>query len=302
MVNEPWNLYWHGDNLASCIARQFAGSERAIAGLWQSLAAQLNESARVLDLACGNGAVPLSLLQANAGLDICGVDQADIDPLRFLSGQQALASVRFMPGIDICELPFADGSFDAVTSQFGLEYAPLQTAIESAARVLVRGGKLQLLMHHGNSDISRSSAARRGEIDRLLEEDGLVCSTETYVAGRLSLAALESRGEAFLQDTRDKTRDLSGQIMTGIDMIVTEMKTQPAVARERLVNMKRRLEAEGQRLRQLSDAALDEGRAAQAQTWMEQAGLRIDLFQAFTIADAEAEEVLIGWQVSGERS
>src|SRR5687767_15969991 len=52
------------------------------------------------------------------------------------------AAPHFMAG-DMTALPFSDGSFDVVTTGYGLRNVPvLDTALSEAARVLRRGGVL----------------------------------------------------------------------------------------------------------------------------------------------------------------
>ncbi len=151
--SNPWSLYWQGGNADSCIANTGAEDRALVSAGWRMLAEALPAGAKVLDLATGNGAVPRDLLTANDALVITGVDLAEIAPDSLLASQPALARVTFQGGIDICRLPFAEESFDAFTSQFVLEYAPLDAALSEAARVLCQGGRLQLLMHHAGSAI-----------------------------------------------------------------------------------------------------------------------------------------------------
>jgi hypothetical protein len=74
-----------------------------------------------------------------------------LEPAKYLSQASQLASVRFLPDVDICELPFEPESFDGVSSQFGLEYASMHEACSSAVRVLKKSGSIRLLMHHEDS-------------------------------------------------------------------------------------------------------------------------------------------------------
>ncbi len=56
------------------------------------------------------------------------------------------------------DLPYADGPFNAVCSQFGVEYAGTK-AFEEAAHVLAPNGRLLILCHYSNGYIdSRNSA------------------------------------------------------------------------------------------------------------------------------------------------
>ncbi|MFT5483901.1 MAG: ubiquinone/menaquinone biosynthesis C-methylase UbiE, partial [Halieaceae bacterium] len=210
MKVDPWTLYWQSDKLESCIAMASADDAMEIAAYWQAFALQLNDLATVLDLASGNGAVPIVMLAENPGLKFVAVDKAEIEPPKYLSRAKELAAVQFFAGVDICNLPFEDESFDAVTSQFGLEYAPLASASESAARVLKKSGAMRLLMHHVDSEIVRPSAQILREITDLLVAGGVVEKVGLFATHQISLEQLEAVGQQYLQTETPKTERVSG--------------------------------------------------------------------------------------------
>ena len=89
-------------------------------------------------------AVALTTAVPAAGreLTLTGIDLADIDPARFLPEHRVdVAAARFIGNTAAESLPFADGSFDVVVSQYGLEYADLALALSEAVRVLASGGQ-----------------------------------------------------------------------------------------------------------------------------------------------------------------
>ena len=100
-----------------------------------ALVAAMPAGAAVLDLCCGQGNVTASLLAA--GHDATGVDfsPAMLDHARRRAPQAAYVEA------DAQDLPFADGAFGGVVSNFGLVHAPDQPrALREAARVLAPGG------------------------------------------------------------------------------------------------------------------------------------------------------------------
>lgn len=103
--------------------------------------ARLRSQDRVLDLACGTG----DLLFGAAG-DARRVVGLDVT-FRMLQLARARASARgITPGLiagDMTMLPFRDGSFDVVTTGYGLRNVPdLAQAISEIHRVLAPGGRL----------------------------------------------------------------------------------------------------------------------------------------------------------------
>ena len=97
---------------------------------------------RALDLACGTGDIAFELARRGAsrvvGLDIT------LSMLRLAAAKPAADSNRvvFIAG-DMMSLPFADETFDLVTTGYGLRNVPvLRAAVLEAGRVLKSGGAL----------------------------------------------------------------------------------------------------------------------------------------------------------------
>ena len=90
---------------------------------------------RLLDLACGTGDVALSL--ADGSRRVVGLDLT-IDML--MLARRRSATPAWIAG-DMTRLPFADASFDAVTTSYGLRNVPsLDASLDEIARVLRPGG------------------------------------------------------------------------------------------------------------------------------------------------------------------
>ena len=105
-------------------------------------AAELGGGERVLDLGCGTGHSTLALA-ARAGR-VVGLDLTDamLGEARRLARERGTANASFERG-DAEELPYADASFDVVTSRVSAHhYARPRRAVQEAARVLRPGGLL----------------------------------------------------------------------------------------------------------------------------------------------------------------
>lgn len=95
----------------------------------------------VLDVACGTGVVAVTA--AERGAKVTGLDltPALLERARY-NAQLAGRSIEFIEG-DAEKLPFKDGEFDVVVSQFGHMFAPRpMVTIGEMLRVLKRGGRI----------------------------------------------------------------------------------------------------------------------------------------------------------------
>jgi demethylmenaquinone methyltransferase/2-methoxy-6-polyprenyl-1,4-benzoquinol methylase len=91
-----------------------------------------------LDLACGTG--DISYETARAGARVIGLDVTERMIRLARAKQHAHQRVEFVVG-DMMKVPFASGSFDLVTTGYGIRNVPeLGPALDEIARVLRPGG------------------------------------------------------------------------------------------------------------------------------------------------------------------
>jgi ubiquinone/menaquinone biosynthesis C-methylase UbiE len=122
------------------------GTQILIASEWLIEALDLHSTERVLDVATGSGNAALAA--ARRGCSVVGLDYvpALLERARLRATAEAL-EVEFVAG-DAEALPFDDGSFDVVTSVFGVMFAPDQEqAASELARVTRPGGRIGLVAH-----------------------------------------------------------------------------------------------------------------------------------------------------------
>jgi len=299
---DPWTLYWQADRLDSADAVRSADDYRVIRSCWHDFAAELGAGASIVDLATGNGSVPAALLAANDTLKITGIDRADIDPARYLGSPGALAGVDFQGGVDLCELPFADGSFDAATSQFGIEYAALPEALSEAVRVLKPGGHLQFLMHCEDSVIVQPTAGRRDEMAALLADEAVLSRLRDFIAGNISQAELEQAGQEHRDAPGPKTQGITGQIFGGINQVIDLLLDgNRRAAAELCETMRLRLDADRLRLQALEDAALGRRAFDEFLALCGHTGIETSLATQLRGDVDSGTEFVIGWLYRGTR-
>lgn len=115
---------------------------------------------RWLDVASGTGAV--AVRAARAGADVTGVDIAPalVEAARRITAAEGL-DVRYDVG-DVEELPYADASFDVVSSAVGAIFAPDHGAVaRELARVCRPDGRLGLLAWAPNPEWEAITAEYR---------------------------------------------------------------------------------------------------------------------------------------------
>lgn len=142
-----WDTYWDS-NLVHSLGVSVRGDvTAALDQWWAQLAQSLPPGAKVLDLACGNGAAALAMLPGQDSLVITGIDEALIAPAENVPEHAAaLGKMTFKPRVQMEVLPFPAGTFDLVASQFGIEFsAQPERVLAEAARSLKPGGMLAVL-------------------------------------------------------------------------------------------------------------------------------------------------------------
>lgn len=153
---DAWTLFWADSTQSRCAAGA-PGISESLARHWSGFAAGLPCNARVLDLGCGAGAVGRMLLAARADLHITGIDAAKVP-------RSGLPQMELLSDTDMESLPFEDGSFAAVVSQFGYEYSHTDDVAQEVARVLAPGAPLSFLVHHSDSAIVSATRERLGAV------------------------------------------------------------------------------------------------------------------------------------------
>jgi SAM-dependent methyltransferase len=204
-MNTPqWDRFWRYDRLSS-FGTGVAGANYAgeTAATWRSFFADLPDGARIVDLCTGNGAIAVLAVElareVGKSFTVCGVDAADIRPLNFVTTRPGVIdAIEFRGRVPVEHLPFGDGSFDAVVSQFGIEYSDMDLSLAEAMRVTSDTGRLRLAMHAAEGAVVRDTRQSIADADYLLDQEGLI---DLAAAGLRSLSGWDenrtSRSEAM---------------------------------------------------------------------------------------------------------
>ncbi len=181
-----WERYYRGGAVVSCPMGSSEGYDLEVRAAWERFFAALSPGSCIVDIATGNGAVPLIALDVARALrrqfELHGVDLARIDPpVHVAGGASRFEGVRFHGGTGAEALPFPDASVDAVTSQYGIEYSDLGRSLPEVARVLRPGGVAQFISHHSQSVTLQKARATLALGERALKDLALFDQTRAYL-------------------------------------------------------------------------------------------------------------------------
>lgn len=295
-----WSLYWSEDRLYSCVAQSSDEDQRVLNELWRDFSQGLEHNSRLLDLATGNGAVVDALKSANSTLRIDAIDKADIDPQKYLRDNNNFQDVDFHAGTDILNLPFDPSTFDAITSQFGIEYAGLGGASARVMRNLKIGGRFQFVIHHAQSGIILSSKKKILELEQLTQESGILDTLMGVISGKAEFTQLEVLGQKYLKQNLTRTEQISGQVFAGIERVISGFASHPKESYQLGVAMDLRVRSELARLQQLIEA----GQTAESmKSWLEQVSANgaSAIYEPLYL-DSSKQDYLLGWLATGSRS
>jgi hypothetical protein len=172
--SSAWDFYWsEGQDPAGALTG--AAASEALQRFWaKRLTTMLgaNPKARLIDLASGAGVVARQAAQIAKASDaspalyatdyaasVCAALARDVD----LNLTGAICA-------DLARAPFRAGSFDAVVSQFGLEYAG-QGAFGAAADLVAPGGRLAIVAHMAGGAVHQECAENLEMLRAVLDAD-----------------------------------------------------------------------------------------------------------------------------------
>jgi ubiquinone/menaquinone biosynthesis C-methylase UbiE len=153
----------------------------------------LGQGEKVLDIGSGAGLLAHEMAaEVGAAGSVDGIDPSE-SMLALARGRRppdGAAEIRFVAG-DACELPFADGSFDAAVATQVYEYVQdMPAALGEAFRVLRAGGRLLVLDTDWGSIVWHSGDAERMRRVLASWDEHLV---DPYLPRRLARLLSDSR-------------------------------------------------------------------------------------------------------------
>lgn len=276
---EQWDRYWAYGGLHSFSQVADGNYRGAIADFWREHFLGLADGMHVVDIATGNGAVAVLALaaadEAGVGVEISGVDLANIDPVSHVEDDALRASlrrIRFHPRTPLERLPFDDSSVDMVCSQYGLEYGDRPAAVHEIGRVCTKPATVTLVLHHERSVPLQASAEEISYLDFVLDEAKLWLHARNLLramaeqkGGTSAKVGRKQRAlNEVLQRIQTKAREVRNpRMLLGPTNYIREIlsmagRTPYAKLLELLEETRQRVLANRQRLIDMQQAALSE--------------------------------------------
>jgi len=197
-TESDWSEYWENDSPKGEVFVTSQGDKHpALAEYWAQTFQSLARGTNIIDLASGAGSV-FACLPEDHGYELFAADISEV-ALTLLS--ERFPSTHTV-ACSAANVPFDDGSFDLVVSQFGIEYAGVE-AFAEAARVLAEGGGFVALCHISGGHVDSGYQAQLKEA-RVVEESDFIDIAKRLTTAAFSgnVANLERAQQDFIAVTK----------------------------------------------------------------------------------------------------
>ncbi|MEP1552372.1 class I SAM-dependent methyltransferase, partial [Paraglaciecola sp.] len=142
-MSDYWSQYWKQGHLTSFGEEIKGNYQGLLADTWKTYFKSTGDTASILDIGTGNGALLALARDVYKNSCLVGIDSATLSITQELAVD---SKITFYSNIKAESLPFDDAKFDVGVSQFGIEYSNLFLAIPELSRVLKSGAKFQFVL------------------------------------------------------------------------------------------------------------------------------------------------------------
>ena len=301
-TDQGWADYWQHDGDSGEVFVNSKGERHpGLAKFWNTVFEGTPADAAVVDLASGAGSIFAHLTEGH-GLQLFAADIAE----------EALASLsNRIPGVTtmVCSagaVPYDDGRFDLVVSQFGIEYAGID-AFTEAARLVAPRGRLVALCHVEDGYIDSNNRAQLDEAV-LVDESGFIdlAINLTKAGFSADTAAQQHSEEAFVpvvqqiaEGVRRCPQGIHSHLLQGFQQLFEQrQRYDEADITSWLDEMRQELNKNIDRLTRMRAAALSPEDMANITENLTSVGLQEIQFKQFMTS---GNKLPVAWSLSASR-
>jgi SAM-dependent methyltransferase len=302
-TDQGWADYWQHDGDGGEVFVNAEGERHpALADFWGTVFARVSANARIIDIASGAGSI-YAHLPAGHSFQLHAADIAE-------EALQALAERIRDVTTTVCSagaVPFGDGFFDMVVSQFGIEYAGID-AFTEAARLVAPGGGLACLCHVEDGYIDSNNKAQLDEAKYVDESQFIdLCIDVTRAGYSEDVGDMQRSEAAFLPIARNIAAGMKrcrggihSHLFHGFRKLFEERRGYAeADTLSWLEDMRGELEKNIDRLSRMRSAALSAADTLSITKNLRSVGLQEIQFDLFT---TEGNQLPVAWTLSATRS
>ncbi len=301
-TDQGWADYWQHDGDGGEVFVNSKGQRHpALAEFWSAVFEGVPDRARVIDLASGAGSI-FAHLPADHSLRLFAADIAE-EALQVL--EERITGVTTI----VCSadaVPYDDGHFDLVVSQFGIEYAGIH-AFTEAARLVAAGGRLAGLCHVENGYIDSNNKAQLEEARLVHDTQFIDLAIALTKAGFSADAQAKQRTEAAFVPAMKKIaagmqrcpRGIHSHLLQGFRSLFERRRAyDEADITTWLEQMRGELDKNIDRLSRMRAAALSKADLATITENLRAAGLQEIQFESFT---TPGNRLPVAWKLAARR-
>lgn len=179
---DSWDTYWHGAERSDAFTG--GGSKHpSIGRFWEEVFGNIamdRKALRLVDIAGGSGSV-VERARNSLGERLEELACVDLSPSAMKLLEQRFPGVRAVVA-DARDTGLESGRYDVVTSQFGMEYAGLDS-IDEVMRLAADNGLLAMLVHHRGGGIYRQCSASYAALREFGTSNFVKSAISTFEAG-----------------------------------------------------------------------------------------------------------------------
>ena len=301
-TDQGWVDYWQQDGDSGEVFVNSKGERHpTLAKYWTAVFEGTADASRIIDIASGAGSI-YAHLPSDHGLNLFAADIAE----------EALETLKArIPGVTTVAcpaeaVPYGDGYFNLVVSQFGVEYAGTD-AFTEAGRLVAVGGRLAALCHVEDGYIDSSNKIQLEEA-RLVDEMRFIdlAIDLTRVAFSNDANAMQQSEAVFVPVMRKLAagvercpRGIHSHLFRGFGQLFEQRRAYDATdITTWLEQMRADLDKNIDRLSRMRAAALSKADMTTIAENLTAAGLQEIQFNLFT---TPGNELPVAWKLSARR-